>query len=255
MHESYVLATKARRSKRLRFKIYIWGTFFLVLLLSGFYFLRTLSVFRVSVLLKGLDNGEEKQFLASVQTHIFNTFLARTLGQENYFSWPKEIPPISSRIAKIDVSKNFFERTVLLTVSKKNLSGIWCAVSQCFWFDNEGMVLDLAPSTEGQLLPVIYEEGEFVPLVGAPLFPNGEFSVISKIMKELFARPILIKKLSFLRDRQEIVALLDSGLTLRFSIRFDPDVSFAAFDELLAQGKIANMNYVDFTVQGKVYVK
>ena len=181
------------------------------------------------------------------------------MGADNYLAWPEALPPPSSSLASIVVTKRFFDRTVEVAVQRKNIGGMWCFVgdaSPCFWFDGENaLLLTAAPLTEGSLVQVIQEETTTPLTIGQPVLATEEFSYFKEIVGSVGKFGFGKLRFSFNRPRREFSATPDQGPELRFSLRFPAKMPLAALRELVNKPNFLSWHYIDFTVNNKVYTK
>ena len=56
-------------------------------------------------------------------------------------------------------------------------------------------------------------------------------------------------------DLQELHALTATNTEIRFSLRFDPDNGFSALLSFLVKNNLKNVNYIDLTVENRMYVR
>ncbi len=260
MTNAYLAQSRMRRFRKRRLRFYAWFLGVLVFAFFLFYAVRESSFFVIRTLkINGVSGAEQSNLLTSLRTAVAQETLGKILGADNYLAWPATLPPPSFSLASIAITKRFFDRSVEVAVQRKNIGGMWCfgdEAQSCFWFDGESaLLLTPAPSTEGSLVQVIYEESSIPLTLGQPVLSSEEFAYFKEIAGVLGGMDFGDLRLVFNRDRRELTAIPVHGPELRFSVRFPSRVALAALREMASRPSFSNLQYADFTVNNKVYTK
>ena|SRR3989344_1131838 len=200
-----------------------------------------------------------------------------------------------SDIKDIKIKKNLARRFLDIEYERRNRKGVWClrvpqisadtgnvqinadiaavrsssisadlrmdqreSASQCWWFDESGVVFAPAPNAEGNLL---FRVDDYT---GRTLAPGDA------VLEERFI-PNLFKIFAFLNQfdfqvrslrldnlaLQEIStdALNGSMPKIYFSLRFDPSPDLQPLKTLAASSSLQNIQYIDLRVENRIYYK
>ena len=78
------------------------------------------------------------------------------VGPKNLLFWSEYIESnfFTPQVSKFKILRDFRKKQVSLQVELRKPYGILCKseTSDCFWFDNQGVLFDLAPKAKGQAL-------------------------------------------------------------------------------------------------------
>lgn len=216
--------------------------------------------------ISGINAEDSRKFLAELTPRIFKNPLARFLGVENYFSWPSQLDFSDSDIASLDIKKDFINRKVTITLKERKRLGIWCQRffpeagaenSKCLWFDEQdGALLGEASDARGQIVPVIWEAISNDGDASSVFMSEISFGNFKKIIEGARSLNLILKNAEYKRDLEELRLITREGAELIFSLRFDPLESvFPAFAKLLETNPLVRVNYINMTVENKIYLK
>ncbi|MDP3901788.1 MAG: hypothetical protein Q8Q37_02340 [bacterium] len=245
---------KQSRKRRLwfRIKLYLISGGFLLVLLLVFYISQS-SFFRIDKIeISGLRSFTETEFLNNLKPVVLNSYLAGALGFNNYIVWLKDIKYDHPAIIKIDTETNFTNKTLKLEVYEREPYGIWCASKEtiCHWFDREGVVFARSPATEGFLL---YK-------INGPL-PNNEdlilaFKRLGAALDVLNQNKVLVRSINFDDKSQELTIETYERAKIILSLRFDvSDLLVSAIESVVKKVGLDKINYIDLTVENRIYYK
>ncbi len=253
----------------LRFRIKAYAVISAVLLMAvfSFYFVLNWQFLKIADFqVTGLGSEDKNDFLRKLQPIIFSTKIGGVLGMENYFSWPKEIPGLALispeqpnlDFAGLTITKDLFKHQIIIAAHKRQRLGIICDPGNagCWWFDDlDGLLIENAPFSQGQLFFTINEStsdnlGLGRRILPAPLFAN--LKIVLVILKDL---NIAIASMELNNALEELIVTANSGWKLIFSLRFDPSAAIGAVKDLLAKTPTTNIEYIDLTVENKIYLK
>ena len=83
----------------------------------------------------------------------------------------------------------------------------------------------------------------------------GAYSVFQKIIDFFNTTGLSVEKYLLKGGLYEIRAQIIDGPEIRFSLRFDPKNSLDALSTLIQKGNLKNAEYVDLTVENRIYLK
>lgn len=246
-----------RRRGRRNFRIKIYGALglFLFFFLGVFYFVNYTQAFKINVELTGLKRASSKQILNRIHAKILNSFWGGLLGVDNYLSWPKVIVLNEPLIAELEIKKDLWHKKIAVNVIERQPFGVFCA-QQCYWFDKTGFIFEPAPIPDGHLILSVKSDGagrDWLP--GRPFLEDKFFKNFLKITSFFKTSGIAINNYILKSKLQEVHAEASGGLSVRFSLRFDPDNSLAALKAVYDKGGLKNAAYADLTVENRLYIK
>lgn len=279
-----------RRRFWLHIKIYLIIFFVLLLGVGGIYLVRESPYFKVrSLKVVGLPDESAEKFLTTLKLEIFKRPVARLLGEDNYLSWPKELAPQNLSLSGIIIDKDLLDRSIVINVEKRERLGIWCLqtpinaddtqinayalenirgdprldlrtsaiAKQCWWFDKkDGLLFEEAFDTEGQLIFRISERTSDFLRLGSRVLDDSLFANFKKLLEVTRELDLSVKDITIDRAGQELTIITNQGAVFIFSLRFDATANTVpALKELLAKNPLATINYVDLTVENKIYLK
>lgn len=205
-----------------------------------------------------------KNFL---DTRLLSASLINTvLGFENMLSWRagsfQNSAPELPRVRAFVVTKSYVDRTVQVAVEERRPFGIWCAMetTSCFWFDEEGVLLESAPRASGNLIPVVHDYSGKYLRSQTKVYDEQTMQNIVSIFKALMGAKLGVREVRLDdRDREEVNVILQQGPALYFSTRFRADEAGAALASLIKTGgsgkSFSQFEYVDFRVEHRAYYK
>lgn len=248
------------RKKRSSFRIKLYFAFFGLALLSigALYVLAYSPVFRLdNIKISGKNRLSDENVISLVRQAAFRGVTANFLGSNNFLAWPSgEVNVSATALAYAKISKDWLTKSVRIDIRERTRFGIWCIrENACFWFDENGTVFEEAPATEGPLIIKVYDA------------QNQPLTIGSKIAEERFLKNILsvlagfkkldfsAKKITLERSLQEIRITTYDGLSIFFSIRFDPTAAIASLKDLGKTVSIQKLNYLDLRIENRIYYK
>ncbi len=261
---TYDHQNKKRRRKRI--KIYLLSFLVVGLLLGGLYWFTYSSFFKIkSITINGIDTPTQESFLNELRPLAVRGALANLLGPDHYYSWTTQVQSFSPKFARLTITKNFWSRSITVTVTPRERFGIWCAKPNvattdsppCYWFDRDaGILFEAAPFPEGTLISKITESDDSEPAIGEAILPSHLLPNFWKIIDLIKKRDLPIYELSVNKNLEELKAVTVPGADIIFSLRFDPDQNLAsALEILLGQTPLQKISYLDLTVPNKIYLK
>ncbi|MCK9187280.1 MAG: hypothetical protein PHS16_00520 [Candidatus Colwellbacteria bacterium] len=194
-------------------------------------------------------------------------FLGTILPSEHLFAYKSEeeirseIISLYPRIKNISVSKDLESKQILVSISERKEEIIWCKESEtprdCFWLDNEGLIIGTAPDSKGTLVLVITDN------TGRDI-KKGEFAIEKYKLEHLSQMFELAKSLSWVIEKISISdpalkeALFDisSGQEIFISLERNPlTEGKPILDAIIAAGKWPQVDYVDLRIEGKGFYR
>ncbi|PIT92304.1 MAG: hypothetical protein COU08_03265 [Candidatus Harrisonbacteria bacterium CG10_big_fil_rev_8_21_14_0_10_42_17] len=253
-----------KRKKRHRwFYVKVYGSIMLATLVLFFvgYFLKASQYFTLNeIRILGVPEGEEVSFLADVQDSLSRRGIRALFSLDNYFRWPGKLSFEDPKFMRISVEKYFFARALTITAEPRKRYALWCFEDtkfRCYWFDEmQGLLLEEAPYSEGQLIARIIDTTKQSYTIGDTVLPNEQFDNIVTILNHLMPLHIPFREMTLDRVTQEMMVTTVSGAVFLFSFRHETDASaFSSLETLLREHSLREIEYADFTVPSKVYLK
>lgn len=254
---------KQRRGFVLRLKIYGFIVLFFILIAGPAYAIFYSPVFRIKEIKTDFSGGEPMPALANDLGIFFATKsgIYSFLGFNNILSW-KEGSARNDFLAKypqienIEINKNYFKRTVTLTVKERDKFGIWCLKEKCFWFDKNGIVFDEAPDTEGGIIRKVDDFSGRQIKKGDGILDARLSENLIKIFGVLESAGLPSSLKLDKIELQEITAVpVQQNLPeIYFSLRIDPSFGLSTLQKL-GEKNLANISYIDLRVENRAYYK
>jgi cell division septal protein FtsQ len=247
---------KKRRSSRAKFYLLVLLAF---LILFGLYYMISYSdIFAVEkIKVEGdLNYFSENSLMEIIEAELLEKKLAQFLGIDNIFSWDENLVLAHPFLESLSIESNIFKREILIRVVERSRFGIWCYSGECYWFNEDGLVLERAPQTTGALVIQINDTEVRPPAPGTLVAPENFYRIVKSILTKLEARSIKFPVFTLNRSRQEFIAETEKKTDIIFSLRFDPETRIFDFlSTLIAENQIDQLEYVDLTVENRIYTK
>ena len=239
-----------------RLKVYIFFGSLGLLVIGGLYALIFSQIFQVKVQISGLKRLTEDRFFHDFATAVFQNRFKGFLGLNNYFTWPSRVKLKDPLVASVDIDKRLLEKKILVKVEERQSYGIWCvSLSECYWFDKEGVLFEEAPVSEGHLILRIDSDVKKMPILGEPAVSAAFYANMDKIFKFFSKAGLPIDSYVLKNDLQEFRAQVKDSPEIRFSLRFDVQNSLDALGLLIQKGDWKKAHYIDLTVENRVYIE
>jgi hypothetical protein len=258
-------------------------------------FLRS-PLFRVdAVTVSGAPGVPTSTIVALVQADpsgkMTNGWIGAMFGWGSMFAWPNGAVPSSTRVmdpslSSVTVSKNYFTHTVAIDAVERQPFGIWCfgaggglplpggtgsstaasgtvpsgvfapAGTQCYWFDDTGVMFERSLSTTGNLIYMVSDYSQKDRGLGNTVLPaefNANFLSIMDVLRGLGLgiKAIDLKDLAL----EEIDVQTAPGPLIEFSLRFPANNYLPVLQNLAAQPGFANIHYIDCRTKDRVFYK
>jgi cell division septal protein FtsQ len=268
----FYLDERQRRKRRRLLKLKIYGGIFLffILVVGAAYLVVYSSLFQI----KNIEVSDNK-YVSSEEivsqfkkTAVGQSKIANFLTTDNILVWKTDAQSIKNlfpQIENLKIEKDYFNRQVKITVQEREKFGIWCemeqsatttqesTISNCFWFDKNGVIFSEAPQAEGNLINKIDDFSGRSLKLGESVLAEKFFSNLFKIFEVLEKSDLGIKSLKLERiELQEI--LTESSPKIYFSLRIDPSFTLAAIDSMKKIG-LEKIEYIDLRVENRAYYK
>ncbi|MCR4328669.1 MAG: hypothetical protein NUV53_04125 [Patescibacteria group bacterium] len=243
-----------------------------------------------NIVIRGNVHEQSSDVHDAVLSTLFEGSIFRNVfGTDHMFSWSnKEFRNLAflPEVLRVQVSKNYFARTVYIDVTERVREGIWCRMAftdddnealsdidetptrilsqafsrGCWWFDKGGVLFARAPGGEGGLLRTLKDYSDRSLGVGDSILPSplmeNIFSVFVALEKNgIIAREVRLDDLT----SEDIQVVTAQGPLLYFSLRFSTEnITSVLRDAFLGLGKfppVSKLHYLDFRVENRVYYK
>ncbi len=234
---------KWRYYRKFRIKLYCYAGLLMFLGLGISYAFLNFQFFRI----KEFDVSGSAD-LEEIRGELLRGDLARFLGFFNFLSWP-------STVSGFKVEKDFLTGTLRIVAGVADRFAIWCG-KDCYWVNRAGQLIEKAPDTEGSAIPKIMDASGKNIKIGDSVMAADIFENVEKIMAGLNQLSWGVRDYRFDPRLQELTAFGARGEKLIFSVRFAPSAKiFSYLQDLISSGKLRTSEYVDFTVENRIYLK
>lgn len=244
-------------SLRHRWKFYVILTGGALILILAIYVVVISEIFKVNVQIFGLQRLTKQQFLISVAGEVFQNRLKGFLGLNNYFTWPSDLKLKEPLIAGISVDKQLFKKKILVIVEERQPFGIWCVNNpeRCFWFDKEGVIFEPAPISEGYLILRIDSDSEQPLILGEAAVKPEFYHAIYDVLGFFSDSGLGVESYLLKNQLQEFHIQLKNGPGIRFGYRFNSKGALDALNNFMQKEDWRKSDYIDLTVENRVYIK
>lgn len=239
---------RRRHYRKLRIRFYLGSTLIFVVAFAVIYGLLNASFLRI----KRFEVAGSADF-DEIRGELLKGNLAQVLGFNHFLSWP-------SKASGFAIEKDLLTGTLRIIAGIADRFVIWCYQqgneSSCYWVNRAGQILEKAPDTEGSAIPKIIDPQGKINRIGAWVIPVELFDNVEKIISGLDKLAIGVREYKYDQKLQELTAKGVRGGKLIFSVRFAPSEKlFSYIQELSDNGKLHNSEYVNFTVENRIYIK
>lgn len=252
-----------------------------MILASGLIYILVYSpIFRVDQFtFQGNKRLSNEAVMAIIRPLIFQGRIANFLGWNNFLSWPNGGVDVSgTAFLEAMVYKDWLTRSITIAVQERERFGIWCVnpslledrpsskprASQsskseggeiCYWIDEEGVMFEEAPLTEGTLILKVRDIKNPRLAIGFQVLEDRFINNLIAILKNLKDFNFAVENLILDRELQELKVETYDGLLVLFSIRFDPQLNINSFKELQGILDFKKIKYIDLRVENRIYYK
>lgn len=259
------LAALKRRLVIRRVKATLFSVLSLALFISAAWYMREGELFRF----RGLEiSGSKKVSEEEIKEYFFERkngfFMAKALKDDNAILWfligGKGLSARYPRIAEAEITRNFLDRTVKVSVNEKIEKFIWCSDSSgeklCYWLDESGEAFAKAPDAEGGLVRVISDRAARPIEIGSRPLGEAEIVNLKKIISlaEKWSWPIASIYLKS-AELNDVFFVLKTGQEIYFSLDTDPLPGDAIITSLNGSNEWAGIEYLDLRIAGKGFYK
>ncbi len=259
------LQARARRRRRRWFLLFAAAGASAVLVLL-FAFLVRAPFFRVrEVEIRGNEEASREEVLAFLESEVLKGGGWRAyLGFSHLLVWPDSISvedlAVLPVLKRVEISKNWWNKKVSITVEERKVFGIWCRDTEdtrCFWFDEDGTLLRPSPQVSGSLILMVRDASGAELSAGSRMLPQAEIPNAFSVFRVLQESGAGVQEIR-VEDRNlaEMKVRLENGPALYFSLRFPADNALAVLQSLGSKSsEFAGIQYIDFRVENRAYYK
>ncbi|MDD5431257.1 MAG: hypothetical protein PHP03_03490 [Candidatus Pacebacteria bacterium] len=253
-----VISKKNKRSMSgIRIKFYLI-LFLIVLLAMGLFYLIVYSpIFRIqSFNFKNNEKSSDETILNVLRPMILNNALKSFLGINNILVWPSGTIDLNKTlVSRAEISKNWLKRTIDLDIQERKKFAIWCVSERnnCYWLDQESVIFEQAPITEGNLIPMVQDIKRAALVLGKRVVEDRFSANVYEILRAVRELNFPFENITYDNDLQEISAKIKNGPNILFSIRFNPQFNIDVLKKLTANAQFKNYRYADLRVENKIF--
>ena len=256
----YHLSPRELKKRKINFKTKVYLLLLLIglFLIGSLYIVRDSSIFKIKkISISGLNTQEQQELITDIETKFLANFIPRFLGKDNFLAWPGEVKFSNIKFSSVVLHKNLLRREITLNATKREKLGIWCFLKNCFWFDKaDGLLMEEAPIPDGQIVFKITEERSENPKIGDRVLPAELFANFKKILATAKELSLSLEVIQVSSALQEMRLKTNEKALLIFSLRSDPAISLLpALKKILNETPLQKINYIDMTVENKIYLK
>ncbi|MDP2629367.1 MAG: hypothetical protein Q8P45_01515 [Candidatus Harrisonbacteria bacterium] len=264
------MAYESKRIKQQKFwrksKRYLLLSSLLLLILFLLYLLFLSEFFVVQAInVTGLKEAQisQEELLDQLKPEVLSTRRGALFSSDRYFGWKEGLNPYQlDALRSIHIKKDFFSRTINISILAQEQSLIWCTqkessghdIENCYWINAEAIAFAPSPNPAGQLVPVIREASESQLALGRPVIDEVRWNYIQAIDSSLRNFNIGLKEATLYRDLDELHLKTIDGTRIDFSLRFDPKTTaLPALKRLYDPNTPAG--HIDLTVENRAFYR
>ena len=260
---------KNHSNKKFRIIFFIASGLFLLSLIGIF---KIISVWKVdNIEITGNQRVSSEKIKNDLSLYLETTlresnFILKFLGTDNLFIWVSadwnEFLKNNASLASLESRFNLLEKSVSFEIKESSPWAIWCAEDNCFWFDEFGKIIEVAPDTYGKLLLKVEDNSKRDLSIGDLILKNKIFALnLVKILSLLKDSKLPINKIILNRmELAELSVFLENGPRIDFSLRFGFSLDKNEFISMIQKinqpgGGGQNLEYIDLRVENRIYYK
>ncbi|MDO8537202.1 MAG: hypothetical protein Q7R94_03070 [bacterium] len=283
-----------RRRRRLYFVLLSTLFFIYLIFLAGSWLILRSPIFRIQqITIVGNNKVSSAEIADLLYARVLRgnwRYLKALLGFKNILIWPEKLTASDliflPTLKSLSVEKNYETRSMTVRVEERTAYGIWClqeplinvdktqmnadsaqdqrqsasnprsSASECWWFDDGGIIFSRAIGAEGGLILAVSDYSQNKLGLNIRVLPERFITNLFSIFKVLRASEFNIKEIR-LNDLslEELEVWTYDGPKLYFNLRFPADNSLAAIQDFVSKPGFSKLQYLDFRVENKVYYK
>ncbi len=257
--QSYLDQHNSGRQKRdFRLKLYLGLLILLLIFALIFYILAYSPVFQIREFeIAGAKRLSDQSVLNIVRPIVIRGKMGAFLGIKNLLIWQeKDLDVSKTALLEAQVSRDWIRQTVSIQIKERERLAIWCdQYNNCYWIDENGIMFEEAPETEGSLILTVFSNSKKTSIKGLGISEQRFIENIIKALKGISAMRLPVKKILFDERLQELRVETYSGPDLLLSIRFDPTSNLNSLKSLEEKTSFSKIDYVDLRVENRLYYK
>lgn len=256
---------KKKEGGATRIKFYVFFVVFVLIVSSLIYVVIYSDFFKLSTL--EVQNSifyERSDFVDKLSTEIVSSkkYLG-LLSNKNILFWyfaGNEIvnPKKFQSLEKVMIDTDIATKYVSIKVEEHDFKGIICkSDTECYGFNEAGIVYTKAPYVEGSLILKINDRSSRASVLGHKFLPKDQWiDRMFKTIKLLKQEDIGIKSV-YIKDinLKEWGVNLFSGPDIYFSFDFIPENLNQVIESFFRKSENKSYEYIDLRIPGRIYYK
>ena len=245
-----------RQKRRFRIKLYAYSAIIVLIAIFIFYLIAYSPIFQIREFkIAGNRQISVNKVMEILELPVLSNKIYLFLGPKNLLSWnKKEINFSKTSLKKAEIKRDWLKQTLNITVEEREQLAIWCGNNnQCHWIDENGLLFDEAPETEGSMLLTVYADKALIE--GTKISEERFIKNVVAVLKNIPSLNLPVKKIIFDGHLQELRAETYSGPNIFFSIRFNPELNIGSLQKLEEKTNVQNLRYIDLRVENRLYYK
>lgn len=241
--------------------------FYLLADLAAWFILRTPTFQIKEVRFVGGEEATNGRVASVILSRaIRGSFWRAVLGVNNMLVWPGTLDgeglAFLPDLKSVTIEKNYEKGAVTVKIEERMPYGIWCEagtspeVGDCWWFDEEGVIFKRAIFTEGSVVTTVLDYSQSGLGLRKKVLPEKFIANALSVFDVLRDSGLAVKAMR-LNDLklEELEVLIFGGPKFYFSLRFPANSLREVIRNFSGQGGFANLQYLDFRVENRVYYK
>lgn len=256
-HDYYAVRTRRWRNRvGLSVLVVVLLFWAYTLFLTPFFLIQSVKVSGLNKIQPQEIESRIAEFLAQKQWGIFargNIFLFQPKGIMSYFQY-------DARIATIQAEKNYWQRSLTVTIEERVPIYILSLPDRAFAIDKEGIALiPLSVPVPQGTLPIIFDKRQRDEMLGEKVITDTEIALFNRLNNEL-SRIAPFTSITIGEPSPEAVTFAtQEGWGLYLNLTDDPEAQFERIRVLLTlkikPEKRKKLQYIDLRFGERVYYK
>lgn len=244
----------ARAKLFFRIKLYLFLGIFFLLLILGAAAVRWLPVLHFQEV-RAFDDRDQLIATTSFLLPLFHDPFVRVLGEDSVLLWLLSTAKLHQLVVpRVDIVIDWWNRQLTFRPASQTRVLIWCVAEGCSWISNDGVVLGVAPSAEGQLVRRVTAVGSAAsPSPGTRVLSDEAFGSLLRVFDFLETGGASIASATFDERLSDLTIVTHNDMTLFFSLRFDAVSTLSSFADVTKSINVAATRSIDFRVPQKIY--
>ncbi|MGC8776286.1 MAG: cell division protein FtsQ/DivIB [Minisyncoccia bacterium] len=245
------------------FRLFLIGLIIDAFIVFSLYLIIYSPIFKIQeIKISGNNQLSEKETMDFVIINLFNdSFFKKILTAKNILIWPNELKNNSKMFLVLDkvlIKKDLINQKIEIIAQERKPVGLWCQTneSQCYWFDNDGILFKKTIASEGGLILKIKDSSLHNLSLGSKILPDNFLKTFFQIIEVLKSSNLNFSEINLENlDLAELKVKNFNGPDIYFSLIFPPPDINQIITDFKNKNIFDKLEYLDFRVENRLYYK